>query len=291
MFVEATPGDKLLKMLKETESKFRISDDFRIKFVTKAGIKLKSVLQRKSIISKTCEDNGGNPCVMSNGEGIQTYKCRQNRVNYYAKCKTCDSQDKERIYYGETARNIHVRSQEHYAALRKECKHSFMHKHILKEHDGNTHGIEFEWGVVGKFVKPLERQLNEAISIEQTPIENNLNSKQEYFHHNVRRIGFKNMETEHQCNQCSRMFNSRSELEKHDKHVHMRIKCKKCDYLSFGERDLNEHTDMKHEKPGHDKCRCQNCEKRDLKGPKDMKHEQRGHDKCRCQECDLASAM
>ena len=33
MIVNATPGDKLLKMLKETESRFRISDEFRIEFV------------------------------------------------------------------------------------------------------------------------------------------------------------------------------------------------------------------------------------------------------------------
>ena len=40
MFVTATPDDKLLKMLKETESKYIISNDFRIKYVPKAGIKL-----------------------------------------------------------------------------------------------------------------------------------------------------------------------------------------------------------------------------------------------------------
>ena len=34
MFVEATPEDRLLKMLKETEHKYRISDKHRINFVT-----------------------------------------------------------------------------------------------------------------------------------------------------------------------------------------------------------------------------------------------------------------
>ena len=56
MFVTATPGEKLLKILKETEAKFRISDDFRIKFVSNAGIKLKSVQKRKSINDKACND-------------------------------------------------------------------------------------------------------------------------------------------------------------------------------------------------------------------------------------------
>ena len=32
-----------------------------------------------------------------------------------------DSEGKERIYFGETARNLHVRSQEHYSALKNKC--------------------------------------------------------------------------------------------------------------------------------------------------------------------------
>ena len=167
MFVTATPGDKLLKMLKETESKFRIRDDFRIKFVSKAGMQLKSVLQRKSIRNKTCDSNDGRPCVTSDGEGIKTLKCRQNRINYFAKCKTCDLYGKERIYYGETARNLHVRSHEHYNGLKSECKNNFMHRHIMNEHGGQSCGVEFEWGIIGKFVKPLERQISEAIYIEK----------------------------------------------------------------------------------------------------------------------------
>ena len=35
MYVDATPGDKLLKMIKETEDKFRISDSIRLIIVSK----------------------------------------------------------------------------------------------------------------------------------------------------------------------------------------------------------------------------------------------------------------
>ena len=45
MFVDATRDDKLLKMLKETEEKFKVSKNFRIKFVPKSGIKLKQLIQ------------------------------------------------------------------------------------------------------------------------------------------------------------------------------------------------------------------------------------------------------
>ena len=284
LFVDATPGDKLFKMLKDTESKFRISDEFRIKFVTKAGVKLKSVLQRQSISDKTCNDNKGRPCVSSNGNSIKTQVCRKNRVNYFTKCKTCELQGKDRVYYGETARNLHTRSQEHYTSLKNECRNSFMYRHIMKEHKENVHDVHFEWGIIGKFVKPLERQLNEAICIEKTTMRESLNSKKEYFHHNVRKIGFNEAESEHQCNHCSRMFNSMVELQKHDKYIHMRMKCKHCDYISFGERDLKEHTGMKHEIPVHDKYRCQQCgyhsnSENDMKVHTDMKHEnRRSHD-------------
>ena len=130
MFVDATPGDKLLKMLKHTEAKHRISDDFRIKFVSKAGIKLKSLLLRKHMRTKTCEENNGNPCVISNGKGIESHICTKNRVSYFSKCATCEKLGKCRVYYGETARNIHTRSQEHYNALKCESTSSFKLKHI-----------------------------------------------------------------------------------------------------------------------------------------------------------------
>ena len=141
VFVTATPGDKLLKMIKETESKHRVSDEFRIKFVSKAGTKLKNVLQRKSIREKTCEDKDGRPCVTSDGEGIKTHKCMQNRINYFAKCKTCAEQGKLSVYYGETARNLHVRSREHYSGLERECRHNFMYRHIQSEHDGQNSNV------------------------------------------------------------------------------------------------------------------------------------------------------
>ena len=52
IFVPATPGDKLLKMFKETEARNFISETCRIKFVSSAGIKLKSILTRKDPYKK-----------------------------------------------------------------------------------------------------------------------------------------------------------------------------------------------------------------------------------------------
>ena len=63
MFVDATPEDRLLKMFKDTESKHRISEKCRIKFVTKSGIKLKNILTKNNNVKKECTDKDGNPRV------------------------------------------------------------------------------------------------------------------------------------------------------------------------------------------------------------------------------------
>ena len=57
MFVEATPDDKLIKMLRETESRLRISDKSRIKFVSKTGVKIVNLLQRKDPFEGNCKSD------------------------------------------------------------------------------------------------------------------------------------------------------------------------------------------------------------------------------------------
>ena len=71
------------------------------------------------------------------------------------------------LYHGETARNLHTRSLEHYNALKRKDKNSFMLRHIEKEHDVKVEEINFEWDVTGSFAKPLLRQLSEAISLKK----------------------------------------------------------------------------------------------------------------------------
>ena len=116
----------------------------------------------------------------------------------------------------------------------------------MKEHGGKCDEVQFEWGIVGKFPKPLTRQLNEAICIEKKTDDQNLNSKYEYFKQNIRRIDINKEENEVQCEFCSRIFRKVSELEDHEKYVHIRYKCTNCSYLSFGEKDLVEHRNSTH---------------------------------------------
>ena len=59
----------------------------------------------------------------------------------------------------------------------KGCENSFIRKHMLKEHHDKVHEARFEWKVLRKFDKPLQRQLTEAINIESKSAAENLNSK------------------------------------------------------------------------------------------------------------------
>ena len=56
MFVETTPNDKLLKLCKNIESKFKISDKERIKFVSKTGTKLGNIVQKRNPFEENCSD-------------------------------------------------------------------------------------------------------------------------------------------------------------------------------------------------------------------------------------------
>ena len=159
--------------------------DFRFKFVSKVEIKLKSLLQRKFINNETCKDNDGFPSVITNGGGLETHKCKQSRVNYFAKCKSFEVEGNHKIYLGETARNLHTWSKEHYNALKNPSKNSFMLKHIRNEHGNNSNDVKFEWGLCGKCVNPLYRHLNEAININNIYMSSILDSNNEYFHRDV----------------------------------------------------------------------------------------------------------
>ena len=92
----------------------------------------------------------------------------------------------------------------------------------------------------------MYRQLNEAISIENQSIGERLNSKNEYFHQDIRKFGLNKMDNSHQCNYCNKQCETVSDLHQHERAFHIRYSCQSCDYKSFGERDLKSHTNNAH---------------------------------------------
>ena len=121
-----------------------------------------------------------------------------------------------------------------------------MYKHIVIDHAGTAENVEFDWKVLSKHKKPLERQLAEAIQIDRKPKNVNLNSKNEYFKQSTKRIEIVKDTNSEQCEYCSRKFLSLSDLENHEKDIHIRYKCKMCDYKAFGRKDLALHMNELH---------------------------------------------
>ena len=80
------------------------------------------------------------------------------------------------MYYGETSRNLHARSIEHYRNY-ENTKNSWMCKHIENDHKDENSQCEFVWNVVSSFKKPMLRQLTEAVHINNTDERNILNLK------------------------------------------------------------------------------------------------------------------
>ena len=147
MYVEATPGDELLKMLRETEEKFKISDNHRIKFISKSGMKLGQMLQRKDPFLKVCDCKPSINAFEKTGKIID---CKKNNVHYEAACRKCNENGIVRKYDGETARNIHTRSKEHYDNLKNKSEKSWMLRHVLNEHKEDSESL------IGKLLENLQ---------------------------------------------------------------------------------------------------------------------------------------
>ena len=246
MFVEATPGDSLLKLLKHTEEKFKISNDIRIKFVSKSGQKLLNLMKKKDPFAKNCDSNDCPPCENTETKTKIT-RCKIDNVTYQGICKTCEDKGKVRIYDGETARNLHIRSREHISEYNKNNENSWMIKHVNKEHEGNKENVKFTWKVLKKHMKPLERQVSEAVNISNKKDGETLNSKSEFNHQTIKRISLDGRpQKKFTCNTCGSMVKQHEEMKEHMIMFHEKKQCKVCEYEAFGSKDLMYHTRRTH---------------------------------------------
>ena len=153
--------------MRATEEKFMIAEDKRIKFVSKSGTKLVNLLKRKNPFEANCKEVDCAPCNMSETKNNELTKCRVDNVTYQAECKTCKLEGKLRVYDGETARNLYIRSKEHISYLNRKNPNSWMFKHVNNEQGGQCNEANFTWKVLRKHVKPLQRQIHEAVNIDK----------------------------------------------------------------------------------------------------------------------------
>ena len=90
MFVEATPGDTLLKMIRETEEKHKISENMRIKIVSKSGTKLSNLLEKRNPFAENCKSYDCPPCASINQNSSELSHCMVNNTCCEVTCKTCE---------------------------------------------------------------------------------------------------------------------------------------------------------------------------------------------------------
>ena len=96
--------------------------------------------------------------------------------------------------------------------------------------------VEFAWKVMRKHKKLVERQLSEAVNINQKPSNENLNSKSEFIGQWLRMV---DLERQYNCNTCGAIFSSTNEMNIHVKKFHEQVKRNECKMQCFGEVFLN----------------------------------------------------
>ena len=80
---------------------------------------------------------------------------------------------------------------------------------------------------MSKFKKPMQRQLSEAINIENRNTNELMNLKNEYFKNNIKGIDLYKKQSI--CKYCSLELENVEKLTSHISHVHKQYKCQKCD--------------------------------------------------------------
>ena len=175
-FVPATPGSKLFKMLKQTEQKYQIGTESRIKFIETSGRKFIDHLRIKDPFSENCAPEI--KCFPCRNATKQT-NCKMSNIGYTVICQTCKDKGITRTYEGETARNAHIRGNEHLKDLERKNDKSVLYRHVKKEHSNEENEVEFKMKTVGRFKTTMSRQINEGIRIQSS--ETLINSKRELY--------------------------------------------------------------------------------------------------------------
>ena len=186
LFVPPTPGSMLLKELRQREEELNGKSRERIKIVEKGGKKIGDILINKNPFKpEKCTESW---CPLCSGKyGKSKIQCNTNNLGYRWVCKTCQNNDKIRVYEGETSRLIRIRTQEHIKAFEGKKSHSVLLKHKLLDH-GNEENVEYGLEITGIFKDALSRQANESVRIYKRQSSETMNSKSEFNHPPTARV-------------------------------------------------------------------------------------------------------
>ena len=107
--------------------------------------------------------------------------CRPVNINYRAKCFTCLEEKGEKSHYiGESHRSLTDRLGEHLKDLKAKKSTNSLVKHWDECHSNRKEAPIYSFEVIGTFRSSLERQIQEALTIENEECDRIINSKGEW---------------------------------------------------------------------------------------------------------------
>ena len=219
IFVPNTVDSRLANEIRETVQNLRPWTSLNLKVVERAGEKLQDILCKSNPWgSQDCKRDGCFTCeVATKIEGCSFKNCRQRSIIYETWCETCKKRkqkelkenkenidkEKKRIrehekensvyrYIGETSRSSYERGSEHKKDLKYRRTRSHLLRHCVEAHENeDPDEIEFGMKVVSSHKTSFERQLAEAVLIENNNGPYLLNSKLEYSRCNIPKMQLK----------------------------------------------------------------------------------------------------
>ena len=186
LFVPATPGSELAKRIRAREAQINSDPNERLKIVEKGGVKIRQILAKNDPFpQKPCDEVSCPLCQKSKFlTKIPKFKvpCDTQSVGYRWTCSNCNH-----IYEGETGRTIRTRTKEHVTQLKKSEKSNPLVKHYDRYHPELSPAFQLE--VLKSFKDPLSRQAEEGVRIYSANPERLMNTKNEFNHPSIKRLG------------------------------------------------------------------------------------------------------
>ena len=182
VFVPHTPGGDLRKEVQEEEDRISGSSKFgKVKVIERLGNSLIHSLGNKAPWRNEACGRECVPCQSKPGS------CRKRNCTYQILCNICTKEEnRSSIYWGETHRTWWDRCQEHLRALDSGDESYATVKHMMIHHPGRQHDFLFKFEKSWK--TSLQRQIQEAIRIEETDPGSLMNSKTEFGANSVPRV-------------------------------------------------------------------------------------------------------
>jgi hypothetical protein len=199
IFVPQTEHSLLAKRLRENEEEMVLATGYKFKIVERAGKSLTGMLAKSNPWSG--DDCGRESCLLCHTKAVTgknlSQSCSKRNIVYETWCSDClksdDREGEERRvfkYIGETAKSAYERGLNHLTDRKSLDLGSHMLKHAVACHQGeDPQKIDFHMKVLAYHKSSFERQIDEAVKIQNNRHHHILNSKSEFNRSSIPRLG------------------------------------------------------------------------------------------------------